>query len=131
MIDIIYISYAKRDSNKTSGNLILFDEKESDIFCACSGGWGKGALPFGRYNIDRCYALRDNGKVEAYKREGLPWVAKLSPLFETDRSGLLIHPDGNIPGTRGCIGILQNDMACFKTLCNMLENKPKLLLEVL
>ena len=70
MIDIIYISYAKRDSNKTSGNLILFDEKESDIFCACSGGWGKGALPFGRYNIDRCYALRDNGNVKAYKREG-------------------------------------------------------------
>jgi len=29
----------------------------------------------------------------------------LEPNFETDRTDLRIHPDGNAPGTAGCIGV--------------------------
>lgn len=36
--------------------------------------------------------------------DGSGWSLDLDPTFNTDRTLLRIHPDGNVPGTEGCIG---------------------------
>jgi hypothetical protein len=36
--------------------------------------------------------------------DGNGWSLDLDPKFKTDRDLLRIHPDGNVPGTEGCIG---------------------------
>jgi len=98
-----------------------------------SGKYGKGALPKGVYKIDTCYKLKPiKGKTEAYTGNEFPWVAKLTPQFKTDRTGLLIHPDGNKEGTRGCIGISkkENDVEVYEAITNLLKNKKELILLV-
>ena len=99
-------------------------------FTAVSGGYGDGSLPNGDYIIDKCYKLADDGNQNAFKRDGEPWVATLKPKFETDRTGLLIHPDGNITGTLGCIGITENDMNCYDVIKSHLSNDSDLILYV-
>jgi hypothetical protein len=32
------------------------------------------------------------------------WFARLTPNFQTGRTGLGIHPDGGVEGTSGCVG---------------------------
>lgn len=98
-----------------------------------SGAYGNGALPKGEYKIDKCYKLKPTkNKTEAYTGKNFPWVAKLTPQFETDRTGLLIHPDGNKEGTRGCIGILkkENDTEVYWSIKNLLKTKKELTLYV-
>lgn len=98
-----------------------------------SGGYGKGPLPKGMYIIDKCYTLKAiKGKTEAYTGKEFPWVAKLTPQFNTDRTGLLIHPDGNKEGTRGCIGISkkEDDTEVYWSIKNLLESKKELILYV-
>ena len=46
--------------------------------------------------------------------ENIGYSSVLTPLFKTDRTLLRIHPDGNIPGTRGCIGVQCKDARRFK-----------------
>jgi hypothetical protein len=69
---------------------------------AVSGPWGKGHLPDGPYTIERP-VLTDEKPMKDVN--GFGWKARLVPNFKTERFGLLIHPDGNVPGTLGCIGI--------------------------
>ena len=99
-------------------------------FTAISGGYGKGALPSGDYHIEKCYKLYDDGNQKPFKRDGDPWVATLVPQFKTDRTGLLIHPDGNLEGTLGCIGITEKDMKCFDVINSHLSQNAKLILSV-
>lgn len=85
------------------------------------------------YIIDKCYTLKAiKGKTEAYTGKEFPWVAKLTPQFNTDRTGLLIHPDGNKEGTRGCIGISkkEDDTEVYWSIKNLLESKKELILYV-
>jgi hypothetical protein len=71
-----------------------------------TGGWGKGPAPYGNYMIKslvpppEVQAMGD--KADAYSQFGFGWAAVLTPLFSTDRTGLWIHCDGNIPGSLGC-----------------------------
>lgn len=103
-----------------------------EAFRAISGGYGKGPLPNGKYHISACYFLKEiKGKTEPYQKQGEPWVAKLTPLFETDRSKLLIHPDGGVAGTRGCIGILENDIKCKQLISERLNKNKSVILEVI
>jgi|TARA_R100000084_G_C4558978_1_gene103646 hypothetical protein len=116
--------------NKTKlGNLCIGDQQWECI----SGKYGKGALPKGRYKIDNCYKLKPTkGETEAYTVREFPWVATLTPQFETDRTGLLIHPDGNKEGTAGCIGISkkENDVEVYEAITNLLKSKKELILYV-
>ena len=41
---------------------------------------------------------------KAMQCEGKGWSLDLDPTFSTTRDLLRIHPDGNVPGTEGCIG---------------------------
>ena len=72
------------------------------------------------------------GKTEAYTGKEFAWVARLNPQFETDRTGLLIHPDGNKEGTRGCIGISkkEDDTEAYWSIKTLLNSKKELILYV-
>jgi RHS repeat-associated protein len=83
---------------------------------AASGPWGQGALPPGEYS-GNTLRTRTN---PAMTREGIGWSLNLDPNFETERTLLRIHPDGNVPGTEGCIGI-QAPKAALSALQNRLQ----------
>jgi len=96
----------------TTGNLII----NGKMFQCNSGGWGNGPLPAGLYQVDAAIRIPDIAKNAAYKRTEFPWYARLTPLFKTSRDGLLIHPDGNVKGSLGCVAITENDKELFELL---------------
>lgn len=87
---------------------IYFNSNGNEVFSynCKSGGWGKGPAPYGHYEIrelktpDQIASLPGNG--EAYAQFGFGWAAVLTPLFDTDRTGLWYHCDGNVAGSLGC-----------------------------
>ena len=116
-------------STSKLGNLCIGEQQWQCI----SGKYGKGPLPSGMYRIKDCYKLKPvKGETEAYTGKEFPWVARLTPQFKTDRTGLLIHPDGNKEGTRGCIGISkkENDVEVYNAITNLLKSKKELILYV-
>ena len=64
-----------------------------------SGGWGLGPLPLGKWKSTTISRLPDTSENVAYKRDSFPWFMALIPQFQTTRSGIGIHGDGNVPGT--------------------------------
>ena len=77
---------------------------------ARSGPWGEGELPAGRYLIGRREIVPySSGMPEGFRNgSGQGYFVPIYPTFPTHRGRdgrLGIHPDGNKPGTRGCIGI--------------------------
>lgn len=84
---------------------------------AVSGPHGNGPLPMGWY---QCSNFRTRTKT-AMVRDGVGFSVDLDPLFPTNRTLLRIHPDGNVPGTLGCIGITDPDMqGCYDALKQLL-----------
>lgn len=79
---------------------------------AVSGSRSLRALPMGWY---RCSNFRDRVEYPMI-REGVGFSVDLTPLFSTDRTLLRIHPDGNKPGTAGCIGITRDVRECYEAL---------------
>ncbi|WP_082541750.1 MULTISPECIES: RHS repeat domain-containing protein [unclassified Rhizobacter] len=70
---------------------------------AVSGPWGNGRLPEGVYDGSNFRPRNEVGN-KAMQCEGRGWSLDLDPTFQTSRDLLRIHPDGNVPGTQGCIG---------------------------
>lgn len=77
-----------------------------DEYKAVSGPYGLGPLPDGFYEVLRRNVVA-HGLGAPYQdpESGLNFFIPLNPLFDTHRSGFGIHPDGNTPGTLGCIGL--------------------------
>lgn len=96
-----------------------------------SGPYGKGFLPRGEYKLTSCYFMKDNGGVDAYKKEGKPWVAKITPCFTTKRTGLYIHPDGNVEGSLGCAAITEGDLDAKKEIDLLLSKTQTLTVQVI
>jgi hypothetical protein len=114
-------------ANAKLGFLCIDDNQ----YTCVSGKHGLGALPKGMYKLDKCYKLKPiKHKTEPYTGDEFPWVAKLTPQFKTNRSKLLIHPDGGVEGTRGCIGIKNRDSQAFHQITNLLKVKKELILYV-
>ncbi len=72
-----------------------------------SGGWGRGNLPAGAYTVSGGQRTSEKGMVV----DGVGFKFQVSDKHDArvggeDRSGLLIHPDGGVRGTMGCIGIV-------------------------
>ena len=80
---------------------------------ACSGGWGRGPLPSGQYSVGVASKLPDTKPNLSYRGQWFPWFVRVTPQFKTIRSALLIHPDGGVPGTLGCIGVQEYDNVVF------------------
>lgn len=97
---------------------------------ALSGGHGLGTLLHGSYRIDSIDAIEDTEANKAYKREGFPWFMRIQPMFKTYRTALGVHPEGNVLGTLGCIGLLTEDGKFFKILKSLITKSGKIILEV-
>lgn len=78
-----------------------------------SGGWMRGSLPKGVYTIGQNVSPPG----EAFTRDGVTFgylmENKYDPRVGDVRTELLIHPDGSVYGTAGCIGI-QGDGATMR-----------------
>jgi hypothetical protein len=88
---------------------------------ACSGPHGKGPAPKGMYQVAKPTALIREGNAAYTDAAGNTWFAGIKPTFPTTRSSFGIHPDGNVPGTLGCIGITEPDT---KEVFNYLNQSP-------
>jgi hypothetical protein len=99
----------------TTGNLIINDQ----VFKVASGGWGNGPIPSGLYKVEAAIRLPDTDKNATYRGEKFPWYARLTPLFKTDRDGLLIHPKGKYIGTLGCIEVWERELELFELLSEL------------
>lgn len=77
---------------------------------ATSGPFGRGALPAGLYTVSRREITDYTSKTKPPFRDktGKGFFIPIYPQFPATRgtnARLGIHPDGNVPGTDGCIGI--------------------------
>jgi len=97
---------------------------------ALSGGHGLGILPHGSYLVTHIDAIKDIKSNTPYKREGFPWFMRIMPQFKTYRTALGAHPEGNVLGTLGCIGLLTEDTKFFKILKSLIPKRAKIILEV-
>lgn len=70
---------------------------------AVSGPHENGALENGDYDVGRVGPPRNPDP--AYTDQGVAFTVDLDPTFDTGRNLLRIHPDGNIFGTAGCVGL--------------------------
>ena len=122
-----YPSSVKIHKNRSSfveGHIIVsHNDRLRYVFKANSGGYGNGCLEHGVYRIDSVKLLPEEDKWGPYKGEGKPWWAPITPLFKTKRTSLGIHPDGGVPGTLGCLGLLENDMLFYKVLSGIISNQ--------
>ena len=74
---------------------------------AVSGPFGNGFIESGLYHAKRNVLLDKPGE-PPYCDSSNPahcWFQLLTAQFSTIRTDIGIHPDGNVPGTEGCIGI--------------------------
>ncbi|TAH44813.1 MAG: RHS repeat-associated core domain-containing protein [Gammaproteobacteria bacterium] len=69
---------------------------------AVSGPWGNGKLPEGKYG-GRNLRNRSSNKAMTCP-DGNGWSLDLDN--KGGRTELRIHPDGNVPGTEGCVGVV-------------------------
>lgn len=95
-----------------------------DAWFARSGPYNNGALPNGYYRIGTWQPTpATKGPVPFTDRAGHTWLVPITPLFQTTRSNLAIHPDGSkrgFPdGTQGCIGVQVKDTSQVSTLLKM------------
>ena len=72
-----------------------------------SGGYGRGSLPEGTYNVQRHLDSRSDRSMSV---GGVGYSFAVSDKFDprvgANRQLLRIHPDGGSAGTEGCIGIV-------------------------
>ena len=106
---------------------LIFDREQKKLswpikdlsWDAISGPFGAGALPPGLYDIGRREITDYTSKIDMPYRDGTGkgFFVPIYPRFNTTRgkSGgrLGIHPDGNKPGTLGCIGITGQSAKSF------------------
>ena len=103
-IDIVLETY---EELRADGQLYVWDDGRIHYqFPICSGGYGKGWLEIGSYSIRGLISPEKIAKLPgatAYQTDGYGWAAPLSPLFDSHRTGIWLHMDGNVPGSLGCV----------------------------
>lgn len=87
---------------------------------AVSGPYRKGVMPGGSYGIKVRHAVVGSRLKSSCEdtATGSRWYIPLEPEFGTSRHGFGIHPNGNVPGTLGCIGLNASDAGSFWTRWN-------------
>ena len=125
-IKLTFVKDEQGEGSRELGTLSWGSSKYNVI----TGGYGKGALPDGDYTVEvRKAVVGDSttmasGFVNPANDRG--WILPLTPLFTTARGGFGIHPDGNKPGTKGCVGLQGADIKLFwdKWLRTSMANRP-------
>lgn len=126
----------KNKNIETIGCLYIEDCLNDNVsyffnYIANSGKYGKGTMPLGKYELKKPIILIDEEGNRPYKKDGDPWYCELVPLFNCDRTGLCIHPDGGVKGTLGCLGIEKNDLILLDDIQRAFREQEKLYLEVI
>ena len=85
-------------------------------FSAVSGSSKLYTLQNGKY---KTYSFR-NRTTPAMVKDDIGFSINVDPTFRTGRTLLRIHPDGNLPGTEGCIGLTGNASA-LKDFVNIMK----------
>ena len=101
-----------------------------NAYKAVSGPYKNGHLPMGEYDVSPLVDVENHPVNIGFCFEDTCFWIKLTPKFETTRTGLGIHPDGNIPGTLGCIGLVEYDSQMFYWDYLDLKEKPNRLVVV-
>ncbi|MGS2764687.1 hypothetical protein [Sinomicrobium sp. M5D2P9] len=124
-----------REGNNLIGDIsvnfqVIFDDGGTyilDSYDGVAGGFGNGAPENGSYTVSNYLDRSPSGwHNKGMNRDGVGFSYNLDPKFNTGRSLLRIHPDGNNEGTLGCIGLSGNarELNAFKdTLNGYLENQ--------
>lgn len=110
----VYCFYDIVSENEAHG-VMYFRSKECKFI---SGRWGKGQAPTGEYEAK----LYKSETRDAFVQFGVGFQVPIQPLFKTDRTFLAIHPDGNIEGTLGCIGLIFEDKEHATRIRNIFRN---------
>ena len=120
------------NASQCIGELILrYNTCDVLFWQMVSGGHGWGCMPHGIGEITKAEALQDVPKNAPFKKEGFPWWAKITFLFRTRRTSIGLHGDGGGEGTRGCGGIIRNDIALFNSLEWILEQQENIKIYIL
>ena len=121
----------KKKADLSTGTLYFMNDLGEEIlrYPAVSGGWGRGMLEVGNYVIRHASGPKEIASIkekDAYSLFGFGWFASLVPLFETIRDNLGLHPDGHVPGTLGCVGVifktLNENIYCWNTIRSALDH---------
>jgi hypothetical protein len=104
-----------------------------DLYECISGPWGKGMLPNGVYDVKiRNVVLNDPDPGYKDPVTSDSWFIPVELRADTgDRSdcecrgGFGIHPDGNVEGTAGCIGLVGKDAGAFRSRWNKVPIKQR------
>ena len=112
--------------SKSKGELTVTqhvgERQFSKSFSAISGSSGKTplyTLQNGEYTCSKYVNYNPSTVDAAYVRHGIGFGISLTPDgWTTFRNGLMIHPDGNLPGTAGCIGLTgtASDLTLFQKM---------------
>lgn len=105
-----------------TGALVILDNNEEVLRVSMNaGGFGSGAPQNGQYIANN---FLDRRKSSGMNLHGAGFSLNLLPQFDTKRDLLRIHPDGNNPGTLGCIGVTGSREELL-TLRNMFQEISK------
>jgi hypothetical protein len=144
--DLVYTATQDHARQRVAGNLFIVAANRS--YRAVSGSRQLSPLPTGTYLCQnlRLRSFRDDpsGAMQRNRPAQSRWVVDpgvggaclpgwsvdLEPLFATSRTLLRIHPDGNLPGTEGCIGVINDVEACYQDLRRLLDRNTSALLLV-
>jgi len=99
------------------------DGNQLNSWPAVSGGYGEPA-PSGIYDLSGPVSVvpcEHQQQASYCDPSDNCWWQAIEPTFETHRGKkdgrLGIHPDGNVPGTEGCIGVTSSDTSdLYQTL---------------
>jgi hypothetical protein len=86
-----------------------------------AGGFGNGVPENDLYTVNNYQDRSLSGWYnKGMNRDGLGFSYNLNPQFNTGRSLLRIHPDGNKEGNLGCVGLSGNaqELVDFRNTLN-------------
>ena len=123
----LLIAGAMRTGNNLIGDVTVQVEKEyfdrsRDIegsYAAVAGGFGNGAPENGAYTVTNYADRSPTGWYNAgMNNNSVGFSFNLNPTFDTGRTDLRLHPDGNNEGTLGCVGLSgdNNELTQFRDL---------------
>jgi hypothetical protein len=121
---------AKLQNDLAKGTIYLLTSDERIImqYECYSGGWGDGPLELGEYKVISLMKDEELKKMNTYNSYSLfdfGWFARLEPKFETKRTDLGMHPDGNIIGSLGCPVIPFENLEDNKKMFELIEDELK------
>ncbi|MDP2522061.1 L,D-transpeptidase [Neptunomonas phycophila] len=125
-MNLQFTKIEKGEGSRVIGTLTWGDDSYSVI----TGGYGLGEIPNGSYIVKtRNVAEGDSTTMKSgflNPATGRGWFIPLEAKFNTSRFGFGIHPDGNLPGTKGCLGLQGDDIDKFfsKWLTTPLTSRP-------